>query len=170
MRFEIPKPESQSVTIAKAKLIKSLSAALMIVNTIGIPAVLNVFPEAIKTEALAAIILIDLGAAIAGIDGAGKIASERRFRRTVYSGLGKVGPNSDQTETGVFLSPAQLERFKMIQPFIEAGIDSALKEAVVKQAVAAPEVQVPKGVAQVIEAADDMASASQKTLEEYMES
>jgi len=175
MRFERPKPGSASVTLAKANLLKFLQIGVATVNMVGISAILNLIPARHQAMAGLSLIIFDVGAAMAGVDGAGKIASERRLRKTVFTPPGQVGVDAEDSQTGAFMSNAEFARFKKVQPFIEAGIDLVLTEAANDQRTKQPSIMAGRrisddlkasmaeahkimqveGMAQAIEAVDD---------------
>lgn len=123
MLIEHPKSATQSITLAKAKLIKVVSLAVVAINTLGIPAILNLVPPRHQIHATAALLVIEGAGTVLSINGTEQITQERLRRGTLWTAEGQAGPNMGEAMTSIALDSSQLQRFMAVRPYVELAID-----------------------------------------------
>lgn len=131
MQIEHPKPAAASITLAKARLIKIVTLAIVGLNSVGVPAILNLVPDKYQIHATTLLLVIEGAGTILSINGTEQITRERLARGTVFTAPNQAGPDESEAVTRVALDPQQLQRFQTIQPYVEVGLELAkfLKES-----------------------------------------
>jgi len=114
MDLRYPKTFNQSIIYSKAKLIQLLSVLLLVVNTVGIGAVITVIPAKYQAGTTNTLILIDLVSYLFGVQGSGQIAKERLSKGDLHHANGS-GKHQ------ILLDTPELDRFLKLQDHIQDG-------------------------------------------------